>query len=172
MNNPMRKLTIVCTAAFLAFTVSLNISTQSPPYEELDSAPWTAGVQADLEITGVTGNWTHIFRYLFKEEDGLATLVGISPCRFSLMTMGQPHSHVAGVEEIWFAVDRETDILLGKQLRKPPPSMAYMIPSNGMTPHSNINTTKQTIMLFWLMHIPSNEIMNSEGFPIRRLEKD
>jgi mannose-6-phosphate isomerase-like protein (cupin superfamily) len=128
--------------------------------------------EADIELRGSTGHWTHIFRYLFQEEDGLATLVGMGPCRFAPMTMGQPHSHVAGVEEIWFAIDREIDILLGKQLRKLPPGTAYKIPPNGQTPHSNINTTDQTITLFWFMHIPTNEIMDSDGSPIRRPEQD
>jgi len=65
-----------------------------------------------------------------------------------------------------------SDARIGKQLRKLTPGMAYKIPPNGMTPHSNINTTDQTITLFWFMHIPTNEIMDSDGSPIRRPEQD
>jgi mannose-6-phosphate isomerase-like protein (cupin superfamily) len=126
--------------------------------------------EADVELSGTTGHWAHIFRYLFKEEDGLATLVGMGPCQFAPMSMGQPHSHVAEVEEIWFAVEGDINILLGKQLRKLPPGTAYKIPPNGETPHSNINVGDETISLFWFMHIPTNEVMIRDGSPIRRPE--
>ncbi|MFC1650998.1 cupin domain-containing protein [Candidatus Latescibacterota bacterium] len=124
--------------------------------------------EADIELRTATGHWAHIFRYLFQEEDGLATLVGMGPCQFAPMSMGQPHSHVAEVEEIWFAVEGDINILLGKQLRKLPPGTAYKIPPNGETPHSNINVTDETVSLFWFMHIPSNEVMDRDGSPIRR----
>jgi mannose-6-phosphate isomerase-like protein (cupin superfamily) len=126
--------------------------------------------EADIELTGFTGHWSHIFRYLFKQEDGLATLVGMGPCQFAPMSMGQPHSHVSEVEEIWFAVDEGINILLGKQLRELSPGTAYKIPPNGMTPHSNINVTDQTVTLFWFMHIPTNEVMLRDGSPIRRTD--
>jgi uncharacterized cupin superfamily protein len=70
------------------------------------------------------------------------------------MTMGQPHSHYPGEEEIWFLVKGDVTLLLGKQLRKLTPGMAYKIPPNGAVPHSNINTGAQTAKMFWFMRLP------------------
>ena len=123
--------------------------------------------EAAIEIGGTTGHWCHIFRYLFHQTDGLATLIGMGPCQFAPMTMGQPHSHIKEVEEIWFAVDGDINLLLGKQLRKLPVGTAYKVPPNGETPHSNINVSDQTVTLFWFMHIPSDELMERDGSPIR-----
>ena len=70
------------------------------------------------------------------------------------MTMGQPHSHEEGVEEIWFALHGDITILLGKQIRKLQPGTAYKIPPNGNTPHSTINVSENPIKVFWFMRIP------------------
>jgi len=91
-----------------------------------------------------SGHWTHINKRLFRKEDGLAILVGMGPVWFDPMTMGQPHSHSEGVEEIWFSLKGDTRILLGKEMREFPAGTAYKIPPNSKTPHSTINaTTKQ-----------------------------
>ena len=100
-----------------------------------------------------TGHWCHMSKRLFKKEDGLAILVGMGPVWFDPMTMGQPHSHGEGVEEIWFSLEGDVNILLGKQLRKLPPGMAYKIPPNGTTPHSTINKSDKQIKTFWLMKV-------------------
>ncbi|MFC1692960.1 cupin domain-containing protein [Candidatus Latescibacterota bacterium] len=105
-------------------------------------------------ISSANGHWCHIFTWLFSKEDGLATAVGMGPVLYDPMTMGQPHSHGEGIEEIWFALKGDITILLGKQLRKLPVGSTYKIPPNGLTPHSNINTTGEPIKLFWFMRIP------------------
>ena len=84
-------------------------------------------------------HWSHCYKGIMRKEDGLSTLRGLGPVWFLPMTMGQPHSHGDGVEEIWFSLDGDITILLGKQIRKFPPGMAYKIPPNGKTPHSTIN---------------------------------
>lgn len=99
-------------------------------------------------------HWTHIYKLLFGKEHGLATLAGMGPVWFDPMTMGQPHSHGEGVEEIWFALKGDIVILLGKQIRNLPPGTAYKIPPNGLTPHATINTTDEPLKLFWLMRVP------------------
>ena len=98
-----------------------------------------------------TGHWTHINKRLFKQEDGLAILVGMGPVWFDPMTMGQPHSHSEGVEEIWFSLEGDPRILLGKEMRDFPPGTAYKIPPNSNTPHSTINATDRQVKTFWLM---------------------
>ncbi len=98
-----------------------------------------------------SGHWTHINKRLFRQEDGLAILVGMGPVWFDAMTMGQPHSHSPGVEEIWFALKGDTRILLGKELREFPPGTAYKIPPDSKTPHSTINATNEPVKTFWFM---------------------
>lgn len=97
-------------------------------------------------------HWSHCYKGIMRKEDGLSTLRGLGPVWFLPMTMGQPHSHGEGVEEIWFSLDGDITILLGKQIRKFPPGMAYKIPPNGKTPHSTINVTDEMIKVFWFMN--------------------
>jgi len=96
-------------------------------------------------------HWTHIAKRLFSREDGLATLTGMGPVWFDSMTMGQPHSHSEGVEEIWFALEGDTRIMLGKEMREFPPGTAYKIPPDSGTPHATINVTGGTVKTFWMM---------------------
>ncbi len=123
-----------------------------------------------IPLSGTTGHWCHVFKRLIWAEDGLTTLVGMGPCSFDPMTMGQPHSHVKNVEEIWFSPKDEINILLGKQLRKLPPGSAYKVPPNGITPHSNINVTDKSIKLFWFMKVIGADEMAKDGSPIRKPE--
>ncbi len=102
------------------------------------------------------GHWCHIFKGLFWKKDGLSTITGMGPVWYDVMTMGQPHSHGEGNEEIWFALKGDINVLLGKQLRKMPPGTAYKIPPNGTTPHSNINTSDKPIKMFWFMKTPTS----------------
>jgi mannose-6-phosphate isomerase-like protein (cupin superfamily) len=126
--------------------------------------PVTAGAQTRKDmlvrdenvITPTSSNvhWTHIYKTLFSQRDGLTILSGMGPVWFDPMTMGQPHSHGEGVEEIWFVLKGDVNLLLGKNLRKITPGMAYKIPPDGLTPHSNINVTDEPLKLFWLMRVP------------------
>ena len=97
-------------------------------------------------------HWCHCYKNVISRGDGLATLRGMGPVWFNPMTMGQPHSHGEGVEEIWFALEGDITILLGKQIRKLPVGSAYKIPPNGKTPHSTINNGDEPIKLFWFMN--------------------
>lgn len=107
-----------------------------------------------IPVSTTQSHWSHILRVLFYRNDPLATLIGMCPVWFAPMTMGQPHSHGPGNEEIWFVVRGEITVLLGKQLRAFSPGMAYKIPPNGTTPHSNINTGNSMVKMFWLMRTP------------------
>ncbi|MFC1538072.1 cupin domain-containing protein [Candidatus Latescibacterota bacterium] len=119
-----------------------------------------------LPFRGSNGHWTHIDKPFFSGEDGLAVLVGMNPVMYDPMTMGQPHSHGVGVEEIWFALEGDITLLLGKQLRKLPVGSAYKIPPDGKTPHSNINVSDKPIKLFWFMrNVPTEEIPYSQLSP-------
>ena len=64
------------------------------------------------------------------------------------MTMGEPHPHRAGQEEIWVAIDGTSLAFIGTELRVQHPVMAYMIrPDESMT-HSNINT-RTPVKFLW-----------------------
>ncbi len=105
-----------------------------------------------MPFTSTSVHWSHNYKNLISRKDGLATLRGMGPVWFNPMTMGQPHSHGDGVEEIWFALDGDITILLGKQIRKLPVGSAYKIPPDGKTPHSTINNGDEYIKLFWFMN--------------------
>lgn len=105
-----------------------------------------------LPFSSSNVHWCHCYKNLIGKEDGLATLRGLGPVWFNPMTMGQPHSHEVGVEEIWFSLNGDITILIGKQIRKFPAGTAYKIPPNGKTPHSTINVTDEPIKVFWFMN--------------------
>lgn len=105
-----------------------------------------------LPFSSSNVHWTHCYKNMMDKNDGLATLRGLGPVWFNPMTMGQPHSHEVGVEEIWFSLEGDITILLGKQIRKFPAGTAYKIPPNGKTPHSTINVTDEPIKVFWFMN--------------------
>lgn len=88
------------------------------------------------------GHWVYQERDLFTEADGLAILHAVITLTQDPMTIGHPHFHVAGCEEIWTTIKGQNIAFLGKQLRHQPPGTAYMIPPDGKTNHSNLNQSK------------------------------
>ena len=88
------------------------------------------------------GHWVYQERDLFTEGDGLAILHAVITLTQDPMTIGHPHFHVAGCEEIWTTIKGQNIAFLGKQLRHQPPGTAYMIPPDGKTNHSNLNQSK------------------------------
>lgn len=104
-----------------------------------------------LPADGADIHWSHIPKFFFGKQDGLAVIDGMAPVWYDGMTMGQPHSHNPGFEEIWFSVEGEPTILLGRELRPFPPGTAYKIPPDYMTPHSTINVTDTPIKAFWFI---------------------
>ncbi len=111
-----------------------------------------------LPIAGTTVHWTHIDRELFKTSDGLGTLEFVTTCSFSPMTIGHPHSHVKGTEEVWTVIRGSNMLMLGKQLRKQEPGTAYLIPTDGNTPHSNINITDEMVVFFYFARYRDHDV--------------
>ncbi len=100
-------------------------------------------------ISGASGHWAHIVRDLFSKTDGLATIGDIITVTLSPLTMGEPHPHNPGQEEIWTAIDGNSLAFLGTELRVQHPGMAYMIrPDRAMT-HSNINAGDTPVKFLW-----------------------
>ena len=94
-------------------------------------------------------HWSHNGKNIFNQADGLATLTGVNCLAFEPMTIGQPHSHGPGLEEVWTVVSGKNLAFLGKEIRWQPPGTAYKIPPTGTTPHSNINCTEEPIKFLY-----------------------
>jgi mannose-6-phosphate isomerase-like protein (cupin superfamily) len=105
----------------------------------------------ELTYRSTNGHWSHMAKELIMEKDGLSVLQAVLTVTFAKMTIGHPHSHDAtyGAEEVWTAISGTSVAWIGKQIRMQPPGTAYIIPPNGTTPHSNINTNDGEIKLFY-----------------------
>jgi uncharacterized cupin superfamily protein len=77
--------------------------------------------------------------------------------------MSQPYSDSKGVEEIWIATGGDVDVLLGKQLMKLHPGMAYRVPSNGITAHANIDATGKPAEFLYLVTGKTNSPIAGEN---------
>jgi mannose-6-phosphate isomerase-like protein (cupin superfamily) len=109
-------------------------------------------------ISSTTGHWCHIVKPLFQTDDGLGTLENILTVSFDPMTIGHPHSHVEGTEEVWAQIDGTSLAFIGKEIRWQEPGTAYFIPPNGNTPHSNINTTDTRQRMFYFARYRDHEV--------------
>jgi mannose-6-phosphate isomerase-like protein (cupin superfamily) len=114
---------------------------QVPVRTPLAASPYT--------LPGASGHWAHVVRDLFSKTDGLATIGDLITVEISPMTMGEPHPHNLGQEEIWAAIDGNSLAFIGSELRVQRPGMAYMIrPDQSMT-HSNINSGDAPVKFLW-----------------------
>ena len=103
-----------------------------------------------IPFNKTVGHWSYMEKDFFLKSDGLATIHGICTLTLDTMTIGHPHFHVKGCEEIWTTVSGHNIAFLGKEIRHQPPGMAYMIPPDGKTNHANINVSEITslVMLY------------------------
>jgi hypothetical protein len=69
----------------------------------------------------------------------LGTMRAVLTVALDPQTMGEPHTHRIGHEEIWGAIDGTSLAFVGTQLRLQPPGTAYMLRPDGATTHANIN---------------------------------
>jgi mannose-6-phosphate isomerase-like protein (cupin superfamily) len=114
---------------------------QVPVRTPMAASPYT--------IAGASGHWAHIVRDLFSKTDGLATIGDIITVTIDPLTMGEPHPHNPGQEEIWVAIEGKSLAFIGSELRVQQPGMAYMIrPDRSMT-HSNINSGDTPVKFLW-----------------------
>jgi len=142
----------VLIPAGLEFT--MKASPEAPLTMYLVSEPIPEGFRPNPELlvhdentTSVSStdvHWVHIWKGLFHTGNGLGTIESMGTCTFDPMTIGHPHSHEEGVEEIWAEVSGRSIAFIGKQIRWQEPGVAYLIPPDGKTPHSNINPCKDT----------------------------
>ncbi len=129
-----------------------------------DFKPGTKMLVRDINvepIRGTTGHWVHIVKNIFTPADGLATLRQTITVTLDPMTIGEPHAHTAGSEEVWIQIKGKSLAFIGTQLRWQTPGMGYLAPpfaeetkanvTAGLSfPHSNINPgTEQVKFLYF-----------------------
>src|SRR6202140_3360062 len=68
-------------------------------------------------LPGASGHWAHVVRDLFSKTDGLATIGDVITVTIDPMTMGEPHPHNPGQEEIWAALEGDSLAFIGAELR-------------------------------------------------------
>lgn len=101
-----------------------------------------------LPISSSNGMWAHIVKTLFVSSDGLGTLQAVLTVTLDPLTIGKPHP-VPGedtdeIEEVWTALDGTSLAMVGNQLRRQPPGMAYLHIPDNKTPHTNINSSEDS----------------------------
>ncbi len=103
-----------------------------------------------IQFNTTVGHWSYQEKDFFLKGDGLATIHGICTLTMDPMTIGHPHFHRKGCEEIWTTVSGQNIAFLGKEIRRQPSGTAYMIPPDGKTNHANINPsdTEPVVMLY------------------------
>ncbi|HMF62717.1 MAG TPA: cupin domain-containing protein [Edaphobacter sp.] len=109
----------------------------------------TPQVASPYTIPGASGHWAHIVRDLFNKNDGLATIGDIITVEINPISMGEPHPHQPGHEEIWAAIDGTSLAFIGTELRVQPPGVAYMLRPDGLMQHSNINSGDAPVKFLW-----------------------
>ena len=125
--------------------------------EEAQVPVRTPMAASPFTLPGASGHWAHVVRDLFSKTDGLATIGDLITVDINPMTMGEPHPHHPGQEEIWVAVEGDSLAFIGTELRVQHPGMAYMIrPDESMT-HANINTGDLPVKFLWFS---SNSLKN------------
>lgn len=108
-------------------------------------------------VGGASGHWAHIVRELFSPADGLAREESVITVTINPLTMGEPHPHRAGQEEVWAAIDGTSLLFMGTELRVQKPGMAYMLPPDSATVHSNINAGDTPVKFLYFARFPDGD---------------
>jgi len=108
-------------------------------------------------VGGASGHWAHIVKELFSPDDGLATEQSVITVTINPDTLGEPHPHKPGQEEVWAAIDGSTLMFMGTQVRSQNPGMAYMLRPDGITIHSNINVSDKPVKFLYFAKFPDND---------------
>ena len=93
---------------------------------------------------------------LFSRQDGLVAVAVVDVVMHEPRAAIQPHVHPPEVEEIWAAVD-DIVVQIGLRRRMLRPGSVYRAPSDGRTPHTNINPSTESKKTLWLMAYPEEE---------------
>ncbi len=117
----------------------------------------TPAVADPFIVGGASGHWAHIVREIFSPADGLATEQSVITVEIDPKTLGEPHPHRPGQEEVWAAIDGNSLVLLGTELRVQKPGMAYMLRPDAVTVHSNINDGDKPVKFLYFARFPQGD---------------
>jgi hypothetical protein len=106
-------------------------------------------VASPYTVPGGSGHWAHVVRDLFNTSDGMATVGDVITVEVNPLTLGEPHPHLPGKEEVWLQIEGTSLAFYGPQLRVQHPGTAYMLRPDGMTQHSNINNEDKPVKFLW-----------------------
>ena len=108
-------------------------------------------------VGGASGHWAHIVKELFSPADGLATEQSVITVSINPLTLGEPHPHRPGQEEIWAALEGDSLMIMGSELRIQKPGMAYLLPPDASTIHSNVNPGDKPVKFLYFAKFPEGE---------------
>jgi len=108
-------------------------------------------------VPGASGHWGHFVRELFAPRDGLANLRSVLIVELKPLTLGEPHPHKPGAEEIWTSIEGNSLAWMASELRLQRPGMAYMIRPDTVSTHTNINFGDTTIKFLYSVSSPPPE---------------
>ena len=101
-----------------------------------------------IPISSSNGFWAHIAKPLFTTADGLATLESVVTVTLDPLTIGKPHpapnEDTSDIEEVWTSLYGNSLALVGNQLHEQTPGMAYLHIPDNLTPHTNINPSRES----------------------------
>ena len=112
-----------------------------PPRAPITSTPFIT--------PGAAGHWSHITRSLFSTADGLGAIQGVITVALDPLTLGEPHPHGPGREEVWLAMEGTSLAWVGTELRVQRPGVAYIVRPDQKTTHSNINAGDHRVKFLW-----------------------
>ena len=119
----------------------LNLYVVTEPSDGADE--FSGGVRLiDNAAAPVTqGDWHNREQMLASVADGLQGYTRIDSVELAPMAMSRPYSVMPGSEEVWIAIEADTELLLGKELRTLPAGTAYLVPPTGITAQAHINAS-------------------------------
>ncbi len=101
-----------------------------------------------IPISSSNGFWAHIAKPLFTTADGLATLESVVTVTLDPLTLGKPHpapnEDTSDIEEVWTSLYGNSLALVGNELFEQGPGMAYLHIPDNLTPHTNINPSRES----------------------------
>jgi mannose-6-phosphate isomerase-like protein (cupin superfamily) len=128
----------------------------------------TPAVADPFIVGGASGHWAHIVREIFSPADGLAMEQSVITVEVNPKTLGEPHPHRPGQEEVWAAIDGTSLAFLGTELRVQRPGMAYMLRPDAITVHSNINDGDKPVKFLYFARFPQGDNWTHAVVPAKK----